>query len=516
MTTFHDLLRSSAKLHGDKPAVLFEDDSLTYAELLDRAEALAAGLTAHGIDAEARLTIVMDNSLECVLTWLASTLIGCTDIPLNPQYRGDLLQYLLSDSGATAVVCDSSYLPNLIEVAGRLPALRRIFVNGEPRPVEAGSIAITDLARCASGGSFTGHADGPEHLILYTSGTTGPSKGVVHTQRSMATLSRYNAAVLGYGPDDRLLNFFPLFHQNARYTGVMPALCTGASIRIERRLSTSRFWDTCDRDGITAFNYLGSVLRMILNVTAPERGPGTHTLTKAFGAGATPSAWTAFEKLGVRLFETYGLTEAPMATINVPGPDRCPPGSAGRASDLFEVAVVDAEDRPLPPGETGEIVLRPRRANVFMLGYHGKDAATVAANRNLWFHSGDRGHLSAEGHLFFEERSKDSIRRSGENISAWEVESVVEQHPGVAEAAVYALPSADRDEDVAVSIVPTRQDIDLADVHAFARERLPAYAIPTLMRIARDLPRTPTAKVRKDELRALPRDQYVDVSTPAR
>jgi len=513
VTTFHDLLRSSAERHGDRPAILFEDEQLTYAQLLRRAEAMAAALASHGIDAEARLAIIMDNSLECVLSWLASALIGCTDVPINPQYRGELLHYLMADSGATAVICDVHYLPDLLEISGRLPTLAQVFVNGDLVQPQGARPAVQQLPSGEGGASFTGNAQADERIILYTSGTTGPSKGVVHTQRSMMVLSRYNAAVLAYEPSDRLLNFFPLFHQNARYTGVIPALCVGASIRIERKLSTSRFWQICDSDGITAFNYLGSVLRMILNVTGPERKKGSHSIAKAFGAGAAPAVWKEFEeRLGVRLFETYGLSEAPMATINVPGPMRCPIGSAGRASELFDVSVVDESDNALPAGEIGEIVLRPKRADTFMIGYHNNDAATVAANRNLWFHSGDRGQLSAEGHLYFEERSKDSIRLRGENISAWEVESVIEQHPGVAEAAVYGVPAADGEEEVAVSIVPAAPAVDLAAVQAFARERLPAYAVPSLLRLAGDLPRTPTAKVKKDELRALPRDAYTDLT----
>jgi len=326
---------------------------------------------------------------------------------------------------------------------------------------------------------------------------------VVHTQRSCLVLARYNAQMLDYGPADRLLNFFPLYHQNARYTGVIPALCAGASIRMERRFSSSAFWRLCDADGTTAFNYLGSVLRLILNATPADRVAGTHTVQKAFGAGCPPLLWEAFEqRLGIQLVETYGLSEAPMATINARRPgQQSPAGSAGRASDLFEVAVVDEQDRSVSAGTVGEIVLRPRRPDALMVGYQNNDAATVRAWRNLWFHSGDRGRLTADGDLYFEERSKDSIRRRGENISAWEVESVLDQHPDVAESAVYALASEDADEEVAAAIVLRRADASLSAILQFAEQHLPAYAVPTLFRVLQDLPRTPTAKVQKADLR---------------
>lgn len=516
MTTFHKLLRSSAELYGDRPSILFEDQELTYADLLAEAEGLASGLAAHGIGAQDHLAIIMGNSLECILSWLASSVIGCTEVPINPEYRGELLHYLLSDSGTTAVICDDHYLPQVLGLADRLPSLTHVFVNGSAHSAGAGNVPAAELASCMIRKPFPEQADVPERVILYTSGTTGPSKGVTHTQKSCMVLSRYNASVMGYDTSDRLLNFFPLFHQNARYTGVIPALTAGARIRIERKLSTSTFWQTCDRDGITAFNYLGSVLRMILNVTGPERRAGSHSITRAFGAGAAPAVWREFEeRLGISLFETYGLSEAPMATLNVPGEGRCPIGSAGRSSDLFEIAVFGEDDQPLPSGEVGEIVLRPRRADAMMTGYLNKDEATVRAFRNLWFHSGDRGYLSEAGDLYFEERKKDSIRRRGENISAWEVESIVELHPEVAEAAVYGVPSDDLDEEVAVSIVPSGETADLEAIFAFAREKLPRYAVPTLMRTVPDLPRTPTAKVKKDELRAVAREQYTDMSQPA-
>jgi crotonobetaine/carnitine-CoA ligase len=505
VTTFHELMREGARRRGGRTALLFEDETLSYEALLDRAERLAAGLAALGVGAHDHVALLMDNSLESVFAWLASSVLGCTEAPLNPQYTGELLAYLLGDCEASVVICDGAYLAQVVEVADRLPALRRIVVNGEAAVAAPPGIELADLAACARIGGGAPRADGaPERIILYTSGTTGPSKGVTHTQRSMLTLARYNAQALEYNETDRLLNFFPLYHQNARYTGLIPALSVGASIRLERKFSSSGFWRTVEADGTTAFNYLGSVLRMILNVTPPEWTAASHTLRKAFGAGAPPHVWEVFEtRLGVRLVEVYGLSEAPMATINRrQGADRAPIGSAGRAGELFEVAVVDADDQVLPPEHIGEIVMRPKRPDALMVGYLNKDAATVRAFRNLWFHSGDRGRLSAEGYLYFEERDKDAIRRRGENISAWEVESILDAHPDVAESAVYGLACEEADEEVAAALVLRRPDADLGDILAFAEARLPAYAAPTLLRVMSDFPRTPTAKVQKSELRA--------------
>src|SRR5690606_2154089 len=195
-----------------------------------------------------------------------------------------------------------------------------------------------------------------------------------------------------------------LYHQNARYTAVLAALVSGARIRLESQFSGSASWDMCRTEGITAFNYLGSVLAMILNASrhlSPEEARN-HRVTRAWGAGATPDVWAEFEeRFGVGINEVYGLSEAPMATLNSSQDRVSPIGSAGRETRWFEVRIVDEEDRILPPGEPGEIVLRPKGPTGFMLGYHGRDADTVLATRNLWFHSGDRGYLSADGDLFF-------------------------------------------------------------------------------------------------------------------
>ncbi len=327
MTTFHEFLCTGADTFGDRPAILFEDSCLSHAELLVRVERVAAGFQAHGIGAGDTVALLMDNSLECILAWLALSAIGCTDVPINPHYRGHILTYLLENSQATAAICDSQYLPDLADIAASLPGLRSVIVNGLHQDAPVRWRLATLEACAASGSGFVPARESAERVILYSSGTTGPSKGVIHSQKSCLVLSRYNAEVMGYGPGDRLLNFFPLFHQNARYTGVIPALSAGASIRMERRLSTSSFWQTCDSDGITAFNYLGSVLRMILNVTPPQRDKASHSLRKAFGAGATAAVAEEFEqRLGIALIEVYGLTEAPMATVN--RRHLSPPGSA--------------------------------------------------------------------------------------------------------------------------------------------------------------------------------------------
>lgn len=321
----------------------------------------------------------------------------------------------------------------------------------------------------------------------------------MHGQLGGILLAKYVAEVCNYGPDDRLLNFFPLYHQNARYTGVLAAIAAGASIDLERRFSSSGFWALCRERGITAFNYLGSVLTMIL-AGAPSNDDTTHSVRVGWGAGATPKDRAELlDRFGVDLVEVYGLTEAPMVTVNPIGSGYAT-GSAGRAGRFFELRILTDDGHVAEPGETGSIQVRPKIDGVFTRGYYGNDRATVAATQDLWFDTGDRGHLTSDGDLFFADRAKDALRRRGENISAWEVESVLLADARVLEAAVYGV-AIDGDEEVMVCFQLEDRSADPRAIIRDAAPNLPRYAVPRFVRVLDDLPRTPTMKIQKNELK---------------
>jgi crotonobetaine/carnitine-CoA ligase len=234
---------------------------------------------------------------------------------------------------------------------------------------------------------------------------------------------------------------------------------------------------------------------------ADESRDRAHSVRIGWGAGATEQDRQEFRRrFGVELIEVYGLSEAPMATVNLPG-SGCAPGSAGRAGAFFEVRVVDDRGQVAEPGTHGEIQLRPKIDDVFTRGYYGNERATVAATRDLWFHTGDRGCLTAEGDLFFVERAKDSLRRRGENISAWEVESVLIEDARVREAAVYGVVSPGGEDEVMAALVLRTPGADVRDIVRGAALNLPRYAVPRFVREVPDLPRTPTMKVQKSELK---------------
>lgn len=496
MTVMATFLAAQAVHYRDEEMLRVDGVGRTYHSLLADSRELAAGLAALGIGAGSRVGILMDTSHRAIDVWFAASMLGCVETPFNCNYRGSLLLHLIEDSQVQFIVCDEKYADELQRVVEEASREITVIVNGAST---TSARALDSLYRDAADLDLEAMSGG--EVILYTSGTTGPSKGVVHNQRGCILLAQYVAEVCGYGPGDRLLNFFPLYHQNARYTGVLAAIAAGAAIDLEQKFSSSGFWRLCRERKITAFNYLGSVLTMILSGAAPDpQLDRAHSVRIGWGAGASQQDRTELlERFGVDLVEVYGLTEAPMATVNLRN-SGCAIGSAGRASKFFDVRVVDDSGAVAGVGIAGDIQVRSKLDDVFTRGYYGNDRATVAATQDLWFHTGDRGYLTADGDLFFAERAKDSLRRRGENISAWEVESVLVADPRVVEAAVFGV-SVDGHEEVMAALLLESNQHDPRQIVRDIAGNLPRYAVPRFVRVVDDMPRTPTMKVQKNELK---------------
>jgi crotonobetaine/carnitine-CoA ligase len=287
----------------------------------------------------------------------------------------------------------------------------------------------------------------------------------------------------------------------AKYTSVCAALECGGSLVMERRFPVSTFWDVAREQGITAFNYMGALL-MMLHKQDRRGDDADNPVRIAFGAPCPIEIWDDFEsRFGMRLVEVYGMTEAPMISENRLDDRRI--GSAGRSSATYECRVVDENDEPCPPNVPGEIVARPKRSYALFSGYYNRPEDTVEAWQNLWFHTGDRGRVDEDGFLFFIDRMKDCIRRRGENISSWEVESTINTHPEVLESAAYGVVSDLSESDVMIAVVPRNgAAIDPAELLDFCHGKLAHFAVPRYVRFMDALPRNHAERVQKFELRA--------------
>ena len=503
--TFPEWIRERAKAGGDKVALEVCGAPRTYVELDEISDRVGAGFADLGLAGGEHVALMMANSIENVESWFGLTKAGLVEIPIHTASRGGALHYVVGHADARALVIDEEFLPHLIPVAGDLEHLEHVIVNGD---LGAADGLPARIARHALGAVRADHA--APHLdqrprdtcaVLHSSGTTGPPKGVVLSHEAVLHLTRHLVWLMDYTSDDRLFTTFPLFHNNAKYTSVTAAMECGGSMVMERKFSASGFWDTARARGITAFNYMGALLMMMFK--QPERPDDADNPVRiAFGAPCPVEIWEPFEeRFGVRLVEVFGMTEAPMACENRLDDRRI--GSAGKESMTYEVRVVDEGDAPCAPDEPGEIVVRPKHPWALFTEYYKNPEATVEAWRNLWFHTGDRGRMDTDGFVYFIDRMKDCIRRRGENISSWEIESCINTLPDVVESAAYGVASDLSESDVMVAVV-RRPDSDLgaAAVLDHCQGKIAHFAVPRYVRFMDALPRNHAERVQKTELRA--------------
>jgi carnitine-CoA ligase len=447
--------------------------------------------------------------VEALQAWFGLVKAGLVEVPLNPTGGSELLRYCIEQSGAPVVVCDAEREAVVRGLIRDLGTVRHLVVVPDGTPQAAGQdppavnrLTFDDLLRQPPDADAAPDVD-PDSaaVILYTSGTTGPPKGVLLSHRANINLARHTTRLLEYTATDRLYSVFPLYHSNARYCSVMAAIEVGADLVMHRKFSASRFWDICRENGITAFNYQGAMMS-ILHKQPPRLDDADNPVRLGFGAPCPPEIFADFERrFGIHLTEIYGSTEVSIVTDMPPWDRKI--GTAGNESEHYQVAVVDDRDEPVPAGTIGEIVVRPKKPGWMFDGYHQMPEATANSWRNLWFHTGDRGQLDDDGFLTFVDRVKDSIRRRGENISSWEIERVVGDHPDVAQVAAYGVPSALSEEEVMVAVVPRNgRPFDPAGLVDYCGDALTSFALPRFVRFVDALPMTPSQRVEKYRLRA--------------
>ncbi len=491
------VLEARARSQPDRPCILFEGSSIGNGELWERAGRLSGGLAALGVGKGSRVALLLENGPAFYVVWFALARLGAIEVPINTAYFGESLAHVLVDSEAEAlIVGEVGYeaLAQLDHLPERLGTI--VTAGGEPPALPMPVVALDDL----DGDPVAADVGALDPLaIMYTSGTTGLSKGVVLSHRYYLLVGRANAANMRLGPSDRYLTCLPLFHGMAQLSGSIAPLLAGAEIVLTRKFSVSGFWDTCRETGVTAFGAIAAMTSMLYSSPPSERDRD-HDVRYGFAVAVPASLHEPFEeRFGVRLVNGYGCTEASMITY-CPYDDRRP-GSAGVAVPHFQVEIHDERDRPLPPGEVGEIVCRPLTHGAVMSGYYNRPEETLETWRNLWLHTGDLGRIEEDGHLRFVDRGKDVIRRRGENISSFEVEAAVARHEDVAEVAAYAVPSELGEDELMLAVVPSNPALTPQALHAFCREVLPRFSLPTFIRFVDEMPYTPTNKIRKVQLR---------------
>lgn len=499
-----NVLAERAQTHGAETFLKLHDGELTYREVDAAANRVAQGLAAHGVDRGDHVAVMLPNSAELLHVVFALARLGAVSVPVNTAYKGRLLQHVLDSSDTTVIVVDSRYAQHLAQVADQLAGLRLAVVHTDGSE----SVSLEQLGCPAVGFSalLVHGEEAPKvdvafsdlQAIMYTSGTTGQSKGAM-VPHSLALTCAVDSLRFVSGGSRTIYCPLPLFHAAGLWDGMMAALVSGASIAIVERFSASRFWDDVRRfDAQTAMGVF-SMIPILLNQPPSEDDRGNPLDTFYMGKSSLDAAF--FERFGAHTVETYTSTEAGIATASPYGEWRT--GSMGPPhADRFDVAVVDEHDRELGPGEAGELVLRPKQPYVITTGYYGRGDATAECFRNLWFHTGDRAYFDDDGYFYFVDRLKDAIRRRGENISSFDLECEVNLHPSVLECAAIGVRSELEEEEVKIVVVGRPgADVDEAALAAYCEERLPSFMVPRYIELVDELPRTPTDKVAKHRLR---------------
>lgn len=499
--SLYEALKSAAWRAPDAEFLRVAGETYTYGQALARVEATARGLRALGVEAGDRVGVMSDNRPEAVWAWLGANAAGAIDVPFNVEARGRQLDYFVSDAAPRVVIAPVEYAEILATTASHTP--ETVVVVGDTAMSSFGGRArhLTFDDLLSSGGSVDLPLPraGDTATIMYTSGTTGPSKGVMLPQRYYTANAAHARDVMKLRADDVYYLVQPLFHIDAR-SYVSACLCFGGTVALGNRFSVREFWDEVRAHGATVFGTVGTML-WLLHKQAPRPDDADNPARTAICSSTPKEILLEFEeRFGVKIIEGYGMTECLLITA-VPFEDTRP-GSIGKRLPEVDVQIVDDDDEPVPVGETGELVYRTRDAFSMMQGYWAKHGETVEAWRNLWFHTGDLVRSDADGWIEYIGRKKDSIRRRGENVSAWEVEQAIAAHPHVLEVAAIGVPSDVGEEDVAVLVVPAvGAEIDPADLVQFVATDLPRFAVPRYIEIVESLPKTPSERIEKRKVK---------------
>ena len=502
------ILRDRAEAHPDQPYIRFGDGEwVTYGEIDARANRIANALIARGLQKGECVSTLMPNSIDQVALWFGILRAGGVQSPINLAYRGDFLSWVINLPQSRFLVISDDLMDRLDHVADDLPVLEHVFVwsSGAPHgpnpKVPFEPFAVLDDAPDTDPGVEVTWVD--DARIMFTSGTTGRSKGVIKQHASDYFSGRTYNNVCGVTEDDIFYTCLPLFHSNAQVLNCYPAMIAGARIQISARYSSTNFWREVTECGATILNTVSAMNYFIWN-TPPGEYDRAHKVTRIMAMPAPKDIYHDFkERFGIRWHEGYGLTETGMVTYVPPGIEK--PGSCGMASPGFEVSVVQpGTDRPGPNGTSGEIVVDMKLPNIVMRAYAGMPEKTAEDFKNLKLHTGDLGQMDDDGYLYFMDRVKDYIRRRGENVSSMEVEQVVASHPGVLEAAavgVAAGEGAGSEQEILICVVPREGVPDAHELLTYCADKMPYFAVPRYVRFMEHLPKTPTERVRKVELR---------------
>jgi len=492
---------------------------LTTRQVMEAAGWIAGALEGLGTLQGDRVATLLETSPQALLAWVATVCSGRIAVPINTAYKGEYLRHQLADSGSRVVFVAQSLYSRLAEVADSVPGLDHIVVVEDEGAPLASLVADPQRVKLHRWEELLSARMSPTEVkirpsdlgtFIYTGGTTGLSKGCMLSHNYHEALAKQIGICWRRTASDVAWTPLPLYHFNALVTVVVGTLLYGGRGAIYKKFSVSQFWPEMNRVGATVTSTLGTMAYLLAHdVDRPEMprsgDPLANTTLRLIGAAPLPIEVDRVlkDRFGVDTFSgAYGLTEASLVSWQPQGVQNRPNAAGVVNDEYFDVRIFDDDDNELPSGAEGEIVLRPKRPHVMFEGYWGRPEVTVASSRNCWYHTGDVGKIDPERYLYFVDRKADYLRRRGENIASFEVESILMSHGSLADVAVHAVPSPLTEDDLKITAtLKEGADLDEESLFRWCVDRLPYFVLPRYIEFREVLPRSPVGRVLKRELR---------------
>lgn len=514
--TLPAVLEYQAEHRPDRPFFSWMDDgrAQSFSEVNATVNRLAHGLAAFGVTKGDMVGILLPNCPEFIYAWFALSKLGAVELAISDAYKGSFLVHPISLAKARVLITNAELAQRIAEIEDDLPSVERIVIVDHPAGSAASVPKFHRIVASRFEDLFTADVSNPGVVVtpadtaavLMTSGTTGPSKGVVMPHSQFYFFAEEDVQLTRLRQDDVYMTAFPLFHGNAQFLTVYPSLIAGAHVVLYPRFSASDWAGRARRSGATVTNLLGATMAFIL-AHPPSENDKAHRVRCIYAAPLSPDLAGKFtERFGVKEYvDGFGQTEISNVFMTPPDAPR-PPGASGVLVDQwFEIRLADPEtDEEVPEGEIGELLVRNKAPGIMSTEYLGMPEKTVETKRNLWFHTGDALRRDPQGWYYFVDRVKDALRRRGENISSFEVEAGVRSHPAVADCAVIGVradQAAGEDEVMACVVLNEGAEVSFEALIAWCDARMPAFMVPRYIEVIPQLPRTATEKVQKKVLR---------------
>lgn len=498
------LLSYQAERRPDAEFVTFIDQQRqwTFGEANGIANRFAHGLRHAGVRQHDPVCLMLPNSSETFASKYGTYKLGATAVEINADFRGPALARMINLTESELLIVDETLVPAVDDLEGELPHLRHVVVSGAEAPQTVAGLPAAPWE------SMLGEKESDPEVgidtldiasIMFTSGTTGVSKGCMLSHRYGIYMAATTIEALRMSSEDCVYTGYPLYHMGAAYSEVLAAIVAGCRLAIRRRFSASRFWDDVREFGATRFLMQGSVAKILEN--APPSESDSENPVQLAWAGPMPRDPAAFERrFGLRVIGCYGLTDAGDPAFGDPD-DPARWTNSGRVLPEYTIRIANPNGEAVPAGTAGEILIRSEIPGIMSAGYYKNPQATVEAWRDLWFHSGDLGFLDEDGRLHFLGRMKEMIRRRGENISEFEVEEAIGLHPAVAEAAAVGIPSELGEEDVKVYVqLLPEASVTETELLEHCRQTMARFMVPEAIELVDEFPRTSSGKIAKSRL----------------